>query len=105
MNKIIEELAKQYAKDMCSAEDYTDGSDDEEYKFDMLVCFDDAKSVLGWIFNKSLDMRLTDNEKACVRGEYANTYPNDLDCGATNILIQGVLERIFGKDFFKEDKL
>lgn len=30
---------------------------------------------------------------------------NDLPCGVANILIQGVLERIFGKDFFKEDKV
>ena len=26
------------------------------------------------------------------------------DCGVANILIQGVLERIYGKDFFKEEE-
>lgn len=30
---------------------------------------------------------------------------NDLPCGVANILIQGALERIFGADFFKEDKV
>lgn len=48
--------------------------------------------------------RLTAEEKERVRKEYSNTYPLDPDCGVANILIQGVLERIFGKEFFKEDK-
>lgn len=45
--------------------------------------------------------RLTAEEKERVRKEYANTYPNDIDCGVENMLIQGVLERIFGTDFFQ----
>lgn len=48
--------------------------------------------------------RLTAEEKEMVRKEYSNTHPLDPDCGVANILIQGVLERIFGKEFFKEDK-
>lgn len=48
--------------------------------------------------------RLTAEEKERVRKEYSNTNPLDPDCGVANILIQGVLERIFGKGFFKEDK-
>ena len=48
--------------------------------------------------------RLTAEEKERVRKEYSNTHPLDPDCGVANILIQGVLERIFGKEFFKEDK-
>lgn len=51
-----------------------------------------------------LAQRLTAEEKERVRKEYANTYPLDPDCGVANILIQGVLERIFGKDFFKEEE-
>lgn len=51
-----------------------------------------------------LSERLTAEEKERVRKEYANTYPNDIDCGVENILIQGVLERIYGKDFFKEEE-
>lgn len=51
-----------------------------------------------------LASRLTAEEKEMVRKEYANTYPLDPDCGVANILIQGVLERIFGKDFFKEEE-
>lgn len=49
-----------------------------------------------------LSDRLTAEEKERVRKEYADTYPNDIDCGVENMLIQGVLERIFGADFFKE---
>ena len=52
--------------------------------------------------SKPLASRLTPEEKERVRKEYANTYPNDIDCGVENMLIQGVLERIFGADFFKE---
>ena len=52
----------------------------------------------------SLRDRLTSEEKERVRKEYANTHPLDPDCGVANILIQGVLERIFGKDFFKEEE-
>ena len=51
-----------------------------------------------------LASRLTAEEKERVRKEYANTHPNDIDCGVENILIQGVLERIFGSDFFKEEE-
>lgn len=51
-----------------------------------------------------LNERLTAEEKERVRKEYANTYPNDIDCGVENMLIQGVLERIFGADFFKEEE-
>lgn len=54
MDKIIEELAKQYAEDMCPAEEYRNGTFyfDEERNTDMSVCFGEAKSVLRWLFNK-----------------------------------------------------
>lgn len=58
--------------------------------------------MVSGLFDKPLASRLTAEEKERVRKEYANTYPNDIDCGVENILIQGVLERIFGADFFKE---
>ena len=61
-----------------------------------------CKWVIGHIFSLPLASRLTAEEKERMRKEYANTYPLDPDCGVANILIQGVLERIFGKDFFKE---
>ena len=61
-----------------------------------------CKWVINHIFSLPLASRLTAEEKEGVRKEYADTYPNDIDCGVENILIQGVLERIFGADFFKE---
>lgn len=101
MTKTIEELAKQYAKYQTDEQGY--GSM-EEWKQDVAIYYDDAKSVLSWLFAKPLASRLTAEEKERVRKEYANTYPNDIDCGVENMLIQGVLERIFGSDFFKEEE-
>lgn len=102
MSKTIEELAKQYAEDMCPIGDYCGGVYDEQRNSDLPIYIDDAKSVLRWLFDKPLIDRMTAEEKERMRKEYANTYPLDPDCGVANILIQGVLERIFGKDFFKE---
>lgn len=102
MSKTIEELAKQYAEDMCPIGDYWGGIYDGQRNSNLPIYFDDAKSVLTWLFAKPLAQRLTAEEKERVRKEYANTHPLDPDCGVANILIQGVLERIFGKDFFKE---
>ena len=101
MSKTIEELAKQYAEHQTDEQGY--GSM-EAWKQDVAIYYDDAKEVLSWLFAKPLRNRLTAEEKDRVRKEYSNTYPLDPDCGVANILIQGVLERIFGKEFFKEDK-
>lgn len=65
---------------------------------DMLIDFSNEVMAMP------LSDRLTAEEKERVRKEYANTYPNDIDCGVENMLIQGVLERIFGSDFFKEEE-
>lgn len=105
MSKTIEELAKQYAEDMCPVGDYCGGVYDEQRNSDLPVYTDDVKSVLSWLFAKPLASRMTSEEKARVRKEYANTYPLDHDCGVANILIQGVLERIFGTDFFKGGRM
>lgn len=102
MDKKIEGLAREYAEYICPVGDYCGGVYDEQRNSDIPIYTDDAKSVLEWLFNKPLASRLTAEEKERVRKEYANTYPNDIDCGVENILIQGVLKRIFGKDFFKE---
>ena len=85
-----------------------------EYYLNEVVNGDTCDDKDGWtdcfvsgaqaFMRLSLSDRLTDEEKERVRKEYANTYPLDPDCGVANILIQGVLERIFGKDFFKEEE-
>lgn len=62
-----------------------------------------CKWVIGHIFSLPLASRMTEEEKERVRKEYANTYPNDIDKGVTNMAIEGVLERIFGKELFKND--
>ena len=90
MTKTIEELAREYVNDVYSG--------DTDF-------IDEAENVQTWLFAKPLYNRLTAEEKERVRKEYSNTYPLDPDCGIANILIQGVLERIFGKEFFKEDKV
>lgn len=86
----IEKAAKDYAYDI--------GDSDRE-RMRLQDAFIDG---INHIMQLPLCDRLTAEEKERVRKEYANTYPNDIDCGVENILIQGVLERIFGKDFFKE---
>lgn len=90
MSKTIEEAAKdhQFFGSYTERQAAYDGS------------IDGAK----YVYKLPLASRLTAEEKERVRKEYANTYPNDIDCGVENILIQGVLERIFGKDFFKEEE-
>lgn len=102
--KTKEQQAQKYAEDMCPIGDYCGGIYDEQRNSDLPIYIDDAKSVLTWLFDKPLRDRLTAEEKESVRKEHSNTHPLDPDCGVANILIQGVLERIFGKEFFKEDK-
>ena len=68
------------------------------YEEDMIEMF---KGGVEYALSLPLSSRLTAEEKERVRKEYANTYPNDIDCGIENMLIQDVLERIFGADFFK----
>lgn len=83
------------------------GIDAESKRYSIQYEDDDDKYCVkeDWIeFANPLAQRLTAEEKERVRKEYTNTYPLDPDCGVANILIQGVLERIFGKEFFKEDK-
>lgn len=92
MTKTIEEAAKDYAYDM--------GDSDWE-RMRLQDAFIDG---INHIMQLPLCDRLTAEEKERVRKEYANTYPLDPDCGVANILIQGVLERIFGADFFKEEE-
>ena len=90
MTKTIEEAAKDYAYDI--------GDSDWE----RMLLQDAFIDGINHIMQSPLCDRLTAEEKERVRKEYANTYPNDIYCGVENILIQGVLERIFGKDFCKE---
>lgn len=99
MSKTIEELAKQYAKYQTDEQGY--GSM-EEWKQDVAIYYDDAKEVLSWLFDKPLAQRLTAEEKERVRKEYAETYPNDPDQSIASIRVMQTLERIFGKELFKE---
>lgn len=104
MDKKIEGLAREYAEYICPVGDYCGGIYDDQRNSDIPIYIDDAKSVLTWLFDKPIRDRLTAEEKERARKEYASTYPNDIDCGVENMLIQGVLERIFGADFFKEEE-
>ena len=90
MSKTIEEAAKDYAYDI--------GDSDWE----RMRLQDAFINGINHIMQLPLCDRLTAEEKERMRKEYANIYPLDPDCGVANILIQGVLDRIFGKDFFKE---
>jgi hypothetical protein len=117
----IEDLAKQYAEDMCPVGDYCGGVYDEQRNSDLSIYTDDAKSVLSWLFAKPLASRLTAEEKDRVRKMYegelefaqfyqrkANSCINQqcrMDYEASRDIAKSradMLESIFGKDFFKE---
>ena len=101
MTKTIEEAANKYADNAYyPAPDYGWYESDDEQMKEVLA--DTFKTGADYLVSLPLASRLTAEEKERVRKEYANTYPNDIDCGVENILIQDVLERIFGADFFKE---
>ena len=95
MTKTIEEAAREFA-DLKTIKQAGSSVERDKKALLMTQFFHFALEELP------LSERLTAEEKERVRKEYANTYPNDIDCGVENILVQGVLERIFGSDFFKE---
>ena len=96
MTKTIEEALAEY-KDYLSTMTLTNG---ERFR----ACNGFIEGYCYAIYKLPLNERLNADEADLIRKEYNNTYPLDPDCGVANILIQGVLHRIFGKDFFKEDK-
>lgn len=111
MTKTIENLAKQYAEDMCPIGDYCGGVYDEQRNSDLPIYTDDAKSVLEWLFAKSLASRLTADEKEKIKGYYSETQgwldekrsfdnPNEY-LRICAVAIQDRLESIFGKELFE----
>lgn len=112
MNKTIEELAKQYAEDMCPIGDYCGGVYDEQRNSDIPIYIDDAKSVLTWLFNKPLRDRLTDEEREKIKVIYAEAsqwlketekFENMNDAPrVAAVALHDRLERIFGEEMFNE---
>lgn len=98
MGKTIEELAKQFTDELFAEDDLTDFDTQTEKNDAYVTCM----AFGNHLMEQPLSVRLTAEEKERVRKEYSNTYSLDPDCGVANILIQGVLEGIFGSDFFKE---
>ena len=108
MSKTIEELAKQYAEDMCPIGDYCGGVYDEQRNIDLPIYIDDAKSVLRWLFDKPLSDRLTAEEKEQIRFAHkaAKTFAERTNPMSAEVF-KGqylLLESIFGSDFFKEEE-
>ena len=103
MNKTIEEAAIEFAEQNYFREDdrYSFRENSDRSIEASAYAFEEGA---GYIFSLPLRDRLTAEEKEWIKAEYDNTYPLDPDCGVANILIQGVLERIYGKDFFKEEE-
>lgn len=107
MTKTIEELAKQYAEDMCPVGDYCGGVYDEQRNSALPIYTDDAKSVLRWLFDKPLIDRMTAEEKERVRKAYKAMSDYGKNKGfacasCANYAARVWMERIFGADFFKE---
>lgn len=109
MTKTIEELAKQYAEDMCPIRDYCGDVYDEQRNSDLPIYIDDAKSVLGWLFAKPLAQRLTPEEKERLRYiryeilRGCDRVPTGWDFSFQCAIKD--LEILFGADFSKEDKI
>lgn len=107
MTKTIEELAKQYAEDMCPVGDYCGVVYDEQRNCDLPIYIDDAKSVLTWMFDKPIRDRLTAEEKEIVRKVYKamSDYgkKKDVMCAdCANYAARVCMERIFGAEMFNE---
>lgn len=105
MTKTIDELAKQYAKLQTDEQGY--GSM-EEWKQDIAIYYDDAKSVLSWLFAKPFRDRLTAEEKEQIRFAHktAKTFAERTNPMSAEVF-KGqypLLESIFGADFFKEEE-
>lgn len=98
MTKTIEEAALEYAeksKERLSSH----ATEPCEVAQEVEMAF-----VKGAVYALSLPLlsRINPAEKLRIRKEYAETYPNDPDQSIASIRVMQTLERIFGKDFFKE---
>lgn len=111
MSKAIEEAANEYADNASyPAPDYGWYESDDEQMKDVLA--DTFKAGAKHVYDLPLAQRLTDTEKEQFRKmykrmvvdvEHSDSYDcipaSEMDCAMET------LERSFGKDFFKEDKL
>lgn len=109
MSKAIEEAAKEYADNAYyPAPDYDWYESDDEQMKDVLV--DTFKAGAKHVYDLPLAQRLTDAEKEMVRKTYKamSDYgkKKDVVCAdCANYATRVGLECIFGKEFFKEEKL
>lgn len=101
MSTTIEEAAREFADNAdypAPDYDWSEGNDEQMKEY----LSDTFKAGANYILSLPLASRMTEDEKERALREYDSTYPYDIDCGVTNILLRDMLERIFGKDFFKE---
>lgn len=104
MSKTIEEAAKEYNDK--HIDETINGLHDDFLSWEPLQdgIINAFKAGANHVYKLPLSDRMTAEEKERVRREYDSTYPFDIDCGVTNMLIRDMLERIFGDDFFKEEE-
>lgn len=91
MTQTIEESAKEYADKIAG----NMGGFNAVYKAYM--------EGANQVFAMPLASRLTDAEKKAIRLMHADTFPNDIDQSLTGKCIMYSLEKIFGKEFFKDN--
>lgn len=87
MNKTIEEAARDHQ--------FFGSYTERQAAYDGFI--DGAK----YVYKLPLASRLTADEKEMIRKEYAKTYPNDIDCGVENMLIQDVFGAHLRRGFFQ----
>lgn len=120
MSKTVEELAKQYADELFAGDDLTDFDTQTEKNDAYVLCM----AFGNYLIEQPLSVRLTAEEKERVRKEYANIlsraayYKSKMSkiddpicithhCNSLEFYVAQIklMERIFGKEFFKEDKI
>ena len=95
MTKTIEEAANEYAANWEAKHNIHNPE-----LYGLIV--DAYKASAERIMSLPLSQRLTAEEADMIRKEYVDTFPNDPDQSVASIRVMQTLERIFGKDFFKE---
>lgn len=97
MTKTIEEAANEYAANWEAKHNIHNPE-----LYGLIV--DAYKASAERIMSLPLSQRLTAEEADMIRKEYVDTFPNDPDQSVASIRVMQTLERIFGKDFFKEEE-
>lgn len=96
----IDELSKDYAQTVTLYD-----SDTDWYKRDFSENEGNFKDVADYLFALPLSCRLTDAEKEKIRTKYSAAKIGATECDSPECAeFMDMLDDLFGKEFFEEDK-